>query len=246
MEKFLSTSSEGVIDTKSLIFISCYLANLRELNMGIKHSKVDNTWEAFFSKRHPVTRLPLSMRRKGLKSKTEALKVEKELVVLIEQRLREVIVPSWERCVADWSEFALGNGIGAATVDAYLKCLRAHTLPIWGSRPVDSIRQDEVRALIQDSSRDWSQSHRKNILKYVRAVFSFALEKEYIALLPVPRMKFNLVQKVKGGLTEEQARSLLSQARSLNFEWYPHWALALYTGRRSGEVFALKCDCVDL
>ncbi|MEN9810208.1 MAG: hypothetical protein RLZZ488_1775 [Pseudomonadota bacterium] len=214
--------------------------------MGIKFLKSDNSWEAFYSKRHPVTRQPVSVRRKGIKTKTEALKVEKELVLLVDQRLHESVVPTWDRCVLEWKTFAADNGIGAATIDTYMKCLNAHTVPRWGRKLVDEITPDDVRSLVQDQSRDWSPSHRKNMLKYVRAVLTFAAEKQFISKIPVPRMKFNFVQVLKGGLTEAQAKALLQRARDLNFVWYPHWALALYTGMRSGELYALKWDCVDL
>lgn len=31
-----------------------------------------------------------------------------------------------------------------------------------------------------------------------------------------------------------------------NCEWYYHWALALYTGMRNGELYALRWDHIDL
>lgn len=41
-------------------------------------------------------------------------------------------------------------------------------------------------------------------------------------------------------MTYEQAKTLLKKGRELNWEWYPHVFLALYTGMRSGELYALK------
>ena len=47
-------------------------------------------------------------------------------------------------------------------------------------------------------------------------------------------------------LTKEEMAKLLYEAKRLESPWYPVWALALYTGMRSGELYALQWDCVDL
>jgi|GEM_PF-3442135 len=41
--------------------------------MGIKQDPITEEWEAFFSKRHPITRVPLSRRRKNLESKAASI-----------------------------------------------------------------------------------------------------------------------------------------------------------------------------
>src|ERR1039458_9898598 len=43
-----------------------------------------------------------------------------------------------------------------------------------------------------------------------------------------------------------QIRDLLRYARDIKHLWYHHWALALFTGMRSGELYALQWDQVDL
>lgn len=58
-------------------------------------------------------------------------------------------------------------------------------------------------------------------------------------------MKFRIADKIKGVLTEPQVTTLLNQAKALQSEWYPHWSLALYTGMRNGELYALTWDKGD-
>lgn len=46
-------------------------------------------------------------------------------------------------------------------------------------------------------------------------------------------------------LTLAEIRKLLSEAKALNHAWYPVWALAILTGMRSGELYALTWQDVD-
>ena len=58
-------------------------------------------------------------------------------------------------------------------------------------------------------------------------------------------MKFRPGDKIKKVLTVEQVRILLQSAKDLQWPWYPHYALALYSGIRNGELYALAWDKVD-
>jgi integrase len=58
-------------------------------------------------------------------------------------------------------------------------------------------------------------------------------------------MKFQVGEKIKKVLTEEQVRHFLHQAQILRWEWYPHCAIAVYTGMRNGELYALTWDKVN-
>ncbi len=42
-----------------------------------------------------------------------------------------------------------------------------------------------------------------------------------------------------------EIRTFLFEARKQNHDWYPTWAMALLTGMRSGELYALEWNDVD-
>jgi integrase len=214
--------------------------------MGIKFDTKTQLWIAFFSKRHPITRQPKSLKRINLKSQAEALRVERELVVEIEKSFVEDIMPKWKVAVETWCEAAVERGLTLRTVENYKLGLVAHTYGDWAHRKIDSITTSEIRQLIQTKLSHRSPNQQKNVLKFIRAVFSESVERGYINRNPAPQMKFRIGDKIKGVLTVQQMELLLNKAKELNCEWYYHWVLACYTGMRNGELYALTWDKVDL
>ncbi|MDD4976423.1 MAG: site-specific integrase, partial [Bacteriovorax sp.] len=214
--------------------------------MGIKYDEKKKYWIVSYSKRHPVTRKPLSIIRKGIKTKIEAGRVEKQLVLEMDLKLKRVIVPTWNELVRDYIADLSQRDVSRKTVDSYRLCLEAHTLKLWGEKLIDEITSFEIRELIQKQMAHRSVSHQKNVLKYVRGAFTYAVEKALIPNNPTPLMKFKIGDKMKQVLTQEQIKILLTQAKIMDCEWYPIWATALYTGMRNGELYALTWDKVNL
>jgi len=111
---------------------------------------------------------------------------------------------------------------------------------------VDSITTDEIKQLIRVKLQNASQATQKNLLKYLRGIFNYAFERGALSRVPVPKMQFRQVDKIKGCLNEQQIKIFLEKALQANHEWYPIWSAAIYTGLRSGELYALTWDSVDL
>lgn len=214
--------------------------------MGIKLDGKTKTYTVCFSKRHPVTRRSYSARRIGIKTMAQANRTYSELVIQVDRKLHELIKPSWEKLVLNYIADLSTRNVSIKTVESYNLCLRAHTFKAWGHKLIDEINSNEIRELILSSLSERSPSHQKNVLKYIRGAFSYAVESGLIDRNPTPAMKFRVGDKMKQVLTIEQVKILLTQAKIMDVEWYPIWATALYTGMRNGELYALTWDKVDL
>jgi integrase len=214
--------------------------------MSIEKSKIKpGIFIVRYSKRNPITRKSVDLKRQA-KSIAEAKRIERELIVEVEKLIHRSVVPTWLETLEKFLIASKDRGLTDRTIYDYASVLRAHTLEAWGNRGVDEISTQDIREILHSRLGKNKASHQKYVLKGIRAVFSFAVESAWIMRNPTPHVKFKLGDKIKPVLTEEQARTLLFRAQEQCWEWYFHYALALYTGMRNGELYALSWDKVDL
>jgi len=157
-----------------------------------------------------------------------------------------LISPTWTKVVEEYISDCRYRGLSEKTINSTQVCVHAHTTEAWGNRCIDSITRDEILTLHKQAVGEKSQGHQKYMMKCFRLVFNFAVDQGYVSRSPVPMMKFKDGSKIMPVLNEEQVRKLLNRARELNDEWYYHWTLAVYTGLRNGELYALTWENVEL
>lgn len=221
--------------------------------MGIVYLKDKKLYKVSYSKRHPITRKSVGLTRthfvntKGQKvpitSKAQGKRVRDQLILEVEKKLKKQIIPTWEKLLQNFEPHFRSTGVKPKTVETYMLCLRKHTSN-WYNKSVDEITKVMIHNLIV-SLESHSESHKKNLLKFIRRVFQFALESGFVLQNPTPFRKFKVGSKNLNVLKESEISHLLNSAKSYESEWYFHWLLALYTGMRSGELYALKWENVD-
>lgn len=207
--------------------------------MGIKFDEERKHYVVTYSRRHSVTRIPKSLRRQGIKSRAEAEKVYRELIIKIGEKFNENLYPLWTELVAQFLEYYANCGIAKNTLKNYKQCIEANTFELWKKKRVNEFTTAEIRDFIQEDMAKFSEAHRKSMLKYLRAVFRYAVESDIIPKDPCPKLKFKKYEKIKKVLTESEIKIFLQRAKEVDHVWFPVWALACYTGLRNGELFAL-------
>lgn len=213
--------------------------------MGIRYNEKKKVWEAFFSKRHPITRKTVNLRRQA-KTKAEANRILPDLVLQVQKKIDRQITPTWCNAIESCRESMRIAGLQPKTIDTYTKCLMAHTMDCWGDRLVTEITTEDIRNLVLTKLSSKSESHKKNMVKFIRKVFIHLIDTGVLERDPTPNMKFKIGDKIMPVLTLSEATKLLEAAKELDSPWYYHWVLALYTGMRNGELYALRWSKVNL
>ncbi len=214
--------------------------------MGIKYDEAKKYYVVTYSRRHPLTKVSRSLRRQNIKTKYEAEKVYRELIVKMADKFNEAIHPYWPEAVKRFLVHFANKGVANNTLINYKSSLEAHTFPKWENYRINEITTAQIRDLILEDLAHFSESHRKSMLKFIRAVFRCAIEEDIVQRDPTPRLKFKTGEKIKKVLKESEVKLFLKEAKRRNHKWFSIWALACFTGMRNGELYALRWERVDL
>ncbi|MDC1174656.1 tyrosine-type recombinase/integrase [Bacteriovoracaceae bacterium] len=214
--------------------------------MGIKFNEVKKYYEVSYSRRHPITKKSKNIKRIGIKTKAEALRVHREIQSELVRRFHNAKHPYWNDVVSEFVAHFINRGMANSTVTNYRGSLKLHTYEKWKSKRITEISTTDIRDLILDDLNPYFEAQKKNMLKFIRAVFRYAIECNIIQRDPSPKLKFKTNEKIKKVLTENQIKTFIKAAKLQNNPWFPIWVMACYTGMRNGELFALRWERVDL
>lgn len=132
-----------------------------------------------------------------------------------------------------------------STMESYSGQLNKWATPVWEHRLLESISSFDVHGLIFERMAEVSPNTQRSVLKMVSRVFARALEEGLVPRNPAAPVKVKVPEVKQSVLTASEAQKLLQEAKTLNHRFYFIWAMALFTGMRSGELYAIRWDDVD-
>lgn len=198
----------------------------------------------------------IDKRALGFKTKIEAERAEKKLFIQVERELIEAESRSckWESLIAEW-ELAARKGdifireLSQGTVREYVDIIHDWTGD-WMKLHVTEIDRARAWMVLDRVEREISITRRKRLRTAIDAIFKWGfLSGRIKGMTSIPTEGYKSTRKEEEKMPEilnlEQIRTLLSYASSVNHPWYSIWALALFTGMRSGELYALEWDQID-
>lgn len=209
-------------------------------------------------KRTSPTNSKMKVRKRVFKIETmaEAQKMERQLNIQIERELvsKENQSCLWLTLVEDFEMAIRGKDIFARplskhSLDDYINVIRTYTSD-WFKLRVEDIDKAKAWLLMDRVDREVSISRRKKLRTAIDAVYRWGLLSGRISKnVSLPTEGYKSTRKEEEKLPEilnlEEIRLLLKYAKEIKHLWYPIWAMALYTGMRSGELFALEWSSAD-
>jgi integrase len=128
----------------------------------------------------------------------------------------------------------------------YDKQLNKWVTPHWKDIDLNKITKSDVYDLIFTKVTDKvSMQTRKVILKMIKRIFQMAVEDGSLLHNPTNGLTMKVSEVEQKVLTSKEVEILLRDAKISNHPFYPVWVMALMTGMRSGELFALKWTDLD-
>lgn len=185
----------------------------------------------------------------------EAQKLEKSLTREADREIfaREADGVKWISLVEEWNEAVFRRDIFAKPLsvtahEEYYKTLKHYTSE-WNNLRIEEIDKSKAWRLLDNVDREVSISKRKRVRTAIDSVYAWAILSSRVKGITSPCEGFKSSkkenEKIPEILTLEEIKKLLKAAIDLKSHWYEIWALALFTGMRSGELYALQWDAID-
>ena len=212
-------------------------------------------FEAYVNLRSEVN--PIIRVQKYQKCKTlgEAERAEKTLIRLASNKVRdeENRGSHWQVVLYRWEAEAKKlqrnpttlKPISDKVVNGTVGMLKLWTKD-WLGRPCKELSiKDGKDLLLNAATEDLRPSTIRKIKTYVNLVFRYGVQEGIIEggrNSPVHGVPFDLSdgESLPEILTADESKKLLFEAKVRNHPWYPIWTVALMTGMRSSELYALK------
>lgn len=186
----------------------------------------------------------VNRKKRNITSMAAAKRIEIDLKVALVRKKEQPLMCTW----LDWSEKCLKRmrlQFKESTVINYQSNFNKWVNPVFGEVFIDEIKPSEIHSLIYDKIEGISLEARHGILKRLKRVLAMAVEDGIIARNPATGITVKVPESPQAILNRTEIDTLLLEAKLRNHRYYNHWALAILTGLRKGELIALTWSDID-
>ena len=185
-------------------------------------------------------------RRRGITSARKAKEIEVDLINELRSKASETKTYSWQ----EWHLECIRRmrmTLKMGTIMGYDGDLKKWLPQDWCEKEMSSFSKNDVYDLIFNYIGDRASAHtRQKTYKKVLRLFELAVEDGIINRNPAKGIRVRVPEANKRVLNSNEADLLLRLAKECRHRFYYHWAFALFTGMRSGEMYSLRWSDIDL
>jgi integrase len=191
----------------------------------------------------------------GIPSKAEAIRKEKKLIKEVSLKIahEEGHGFTWRMIISRWATSVatsnLSKKYNPITIRDYVNMLHKWTKD-WLDFPASKLTRGDGKEVLEDViEAGKTKAFQKRLKNTINMIYNWAIEEKLILGVhnsPVTGIKITVNQEKRPEiLKKDEIVKLLYEAKRLNHDWYYIWAMALLTGMRNGELFALRWSNVD-
>jgi integrase len=185
-------------------------------------------------------------KRKGIetlrKAETVEFEMKRELALLKEQQVPYRWHEWFDECMR-----RMKIEMKESTIYNYQTQIRKWIHPHWEMTEISKITRTEVyETIFEKCAAIVSPNNRKTVLKMLKRLFQMAVDDGILDRNPCAGIQVKAPEVEQKVLTTSEVEVFLREAKLTQHRFYPIWCLALMTGMRSGELFALKWTDCDL
>ena len=224
--------------------------------MGIKTYRRDEKvyWKVYVNLR---SKKSSKIRKQKTVSEIESLaaarRIEKQVLAELAAELAIEINQgvSWEKVLELWEKDAFAGLLkkyDPSTIKDTVSGLKKWTVS-WLKEAADNLSRASGKDILKFMvTSGLSSKGQQKIRSMVNTVWNYGVEERLIKSLPSPMSGIvfdNKSEKVPEVLNIVEIKKFLEAARDLDNPWYPIWSVALLTGMRNGELYALEWTDID-
>lgn len=155
--------------------------------------------------------------------------------------------PEKTRFVEIFEEWMSKDQAGNRTGGQARSALQLHVLPKLSNRSIDAIRKSDMHSILDDLVQQGKGTQANRVLSYLRRMFNWCVERDYLESNPTRGMRKPYVEKSRDRvLSLSELGAVLAGARQLAYPFGPLIKLLILTGQRREEVGSAVWDEFDL